>query len=112
MPSTDRADLEEILQDFHNQAAMPAKCNDLEVAALRYLRGGQSAVVWSLIAKEDIPAGTELSCYVGTAHSAQLDPHSNHSMYLGPCGGIFLNANATRLPGDLQLGACMHFFRP
>ena len=30
------------------------------------------------------------------------------SMYLGLCGGVPLHVNATRLPGDLPLGACMH----
>ena len=62
----------------------------------------------SLTAKTDIPDKTDLSYYIGTAHAADLDPHSNHSMYLGLCGGVPLHVNATSLPGDLPLGAFLH----
>jgi hypothetical protein len=80
----------------------------MQCCIIRYLHVEQSDMGRSLIAKIDIPDNTDLSYYIGTANAVGLDPHSNHSMYLGLCGGVPLHVNATRLPGDLPLGACMH----
>ena len=108
VPSEYRADLTETLRDFHNQSAIQKKCADLELAANQFLRVGQSKLGRSIIAKTDIPDNTDLTYYMGIAHAAGFDPHSNHSMYLGLCGGTPLHVNASRLPKDLPLGACMH----
>ena len=96
--------IEREVNTFNGHPDIQEKCRNLEVAGHRYLRRVKSKFGTSLVAKVDIPGGTELCYYIGTIFAARYNPPGNHCIDMG----LGLRINASRLPHNLCTGACMH----